>query len=201
MLLALLTATVVSFTQPVSLTCGASATAQTVAVHGPEEMGAVLKVSTEDDHAKDTHLCMADYKLLLSHKSEPAKEIEVLTSDNDWSRKISIEVSGFTSDGKKVLGIFSEAGSAPIQQVFEYSADDDSVQLFDLRKFAAHLTGTRCLINAQILGTTESGGIVLQLSSGKYCGTVSRWQLTSVNGPLQRLPRHAAVRDLYSQKN
>lgn len=201
MLLALLAAGLVTFVQPVSVKCGGSAVAQTQAAHGPEAARAVLKVSTEDDHAKDTHLCMADYKLEITHSSDQPHTAELLSSDNDWGRKVSIELGGFSQDGKTIVGMFDEGGSSPTQQVFEYSTDDESIRLFDLRRLAASLKPEKCLINAQIVGTLNSGAIVVQLRSGKNCVRTSEWLLNSVNGPMQRLPRHASVQPLYSAKN
>lgn len=199
-MLFLLAVGLVAFVQPTSVTCGSSALAQTQLVNGPDGSSAVLKVSTEDDHAKDTHLCMADYKLEVTRKSDPPHATELLSSDNDWGRKISIQMGGFTSDGKRILGMFSEGGASPTQQVFEYNADDESIRLFDLRKLAAGLKPDKCLINVQIVGTLKSGAIVLQMRSGKNCVQTSEWLLNSVNGPIQRLHKNAAVESLYSAK-
>ncbi len=196
-MLFLLAVGLVAFVQPVSVTCGSSAVTQSQSVRGPDASTAVLKVSTEDDHAKDTHLCMADYKLEITHDSDKPRAADLLSSDNDWGRKISIQLGGFSHDGKQVIGMFSEGGSAPIKQVFEYNTDDDSTRLFDLQKFAAGLKPEKCLVNAQILGTLESGAIVIELRSGKNCVRSSQWTLNSTNGPLRRLPRHAAVQELY----
>jgi hypothetical protein len=196
----LLAVGLVAFVQPTSVTCGSSAMTQTQLVNGPDGSSAVLKVSTEDDHAKDTHLCMADYKLEITRKSDHPHAAELLSSDNDWGRKISIQLGGFTSDGKRILGMFSEGGASPTQQVFEYSTDDESIRLFDLRRLAAGLKPDKCLINAQIVGTLKDGAIVLQMRSGKNCVQTSEWLLNSVNGPVQRLHKHAAVEGLYSAK-
>lgn len=197
MLLTLLAAGLVTFVQPVSVACGSSAVAQTQAVRGPDAATAVLKVSTEDDHAKDTHLCMADYKLEITGNSAQPHAAALLASDNDWGRRISIQLGGFSQDGKEILGMFSEGGSSPTQQVFEYSQDDESVRFFDLRKLAANLKPEKCLVNAQIMGTLKSGAVVVQLRSGKNCVRLSEWLLNSVNGPLRHLPRHALVQQLY----
>jgi hypothetical protein len=196
-MLFLLAVGLVAFVQPTSVTCGGSALAQTQLVNGPDGSSAVLKVSTEDDHAKDTHLCMADYKLEVTRKSDPLHAAELLSSDNDWGRKISIQLGGFSSDGKKVLGMFSEGGANPIQQVFEYNTDDDSIRLFDLRKLAAGLKPDKCLINAQIVGTLKSGAIVLEMRSGKNCVQTGEWLLNSVNGTVQRIHKNAPVEALY----
>jgi hypothetical protein len=93
--------------------------------------------------------------------------------------------------------MFSEGSANPVQQVFDYNTDDGNVRSFDLRKLAAHATPTKCLSHAQIVGTVESGGIVIQLKSGKYCENSSRWILNSASGPLQHLSKSASVQDLY----
>lgn len=200
-MLLLLAVGLVAFVQPTSVKCGGSAVAQTQTVNGPDSSTAVLKVSTEDDHAKDTHLCMADYKLEVVHNSDKPHAAQLLSSDNDWGRKISIQLGGFSSDGKKIVGMFSEGGASPTQQVFEYNTEDDSTRLFDLRRLAAGLKPEKCLINAQILGTLHDGAIVIELRSGKDCLHSSDWLLHSVNGPMQRLHNHADVQALYGAKS
>jgi hypothetical protein len=105
-MLFLLAVGLVAFVQPVSVTCGSSAVTQSQAVRGSEAMTAVLKASTEDDHAKDTHLCMADYKLEITRNSDKPHEADLLSSDNDWGREISIQLGGFSHDGKQVIGMF-----------------------------------------------------------------------------------------------
>jgi hypothetical protein len=197
-MLFLLAVGVVAFVQPVSVTCGSSTVTQSQAVRGPEGVTAVLKVSTEDDHAKNTHLCMADYKLAITRNSDKPHETDLLSSDNDWGRKISVQLGGFSHDGKQVIGMFSEGGSAPVKVVFDYNTSDDSTRLFDLRKLAAGLKPEKCLVNAQIMGTLESGAIVIQLRSRKDCVRSSQWSLNSVNGPMHHIPKHAAVLQLYS---
>lgn len=183
---------------PANTTCGNATSVQTPAVVGPTGANAVLKVYSEDDHAKDTHLCMANYRLLIAQHSGEPKDIELLSSDNDWGRKISIQLSGFSQDGTKIFGTFSEAGAAPVQQVFEYNTSDGNVRLFDLPQLAAHSAPAKCIALTQIVGTTEGGAIVLQLRSGKYCANTRRWLLNSVKGPLRPAPKHVEVQELYS---
>jgi hypothetical protein len=197
MLLGIVVAGWLALVQQASLTCSNVATAQTQSVRGPAGTIAVLKVSTEDDHGKNSHLCMADYQLLITRNSDQPQSVDLLSSDDEWGRSLSIQLSGFSHDGKRILGMFSEGSSNPIQQVFDYSSDDGTVQLFDLRKLAAHAAPSKCLSHAQIVGTVESGGIVIQLKSGKYCENSSRWVLNSARGPLRHLSKHASVQDLY----
>jgi hypothetical protein len=197
MLLGIVVAGWLALVQQASLTCSNIATAQTQSVRGPAGTVAVLKVSTEDDHSKNAHLCMADYKLLITRSSDQPESVDLLSSDDEWGRSLSIQLSGFSHDGQRILGMFSEGSANPVQQVFDYNTDDGNVKSFDLRKLAAHATPTKCLSHAQIVGTVESGGIVIQLKSGKYCENSSRWVLNSASGPLQHLSKRASVQDLY----
>jgi hypothetical protein len=184
--------------QQASLTCSNIATAQTQPVRGPAGIVAVLKVSTEDDHSKDSHSCMADYQLVITRdaasKPEPA---ELLLSDSEWGRSLSLQLSGFSHDGKRILGTVAEGGATPMRQVFDYSTDDGLVRSFDLPKLAGHMTTAKCLINTQVIGTSENAAIVIQLRSGKYCAHTSRWLLNSAKGPLRRVPKKAMVLELY----
>lgn len=183
--------------QPAYTNCGNSAVLQSPAVYGPGESKAVLRISAEDDHAKETHLCMADYKLEITHAADQPQTVELMSSDNEWGRKISIGLSGFSADGQKIFGKFSEGGSAPVEQMFEYDTDDGNVRFFELGTLAAHIASPKCIAKAQVIGTTAKGAIAIRMDTGKNCDRWSRWQLSSVRGPLQRLPKHATVQSLY----
>lgn len=201
MLLGIVFAGWLALAQQASLTCSNVATAETKPVPGPGATVAVLKVSTEDDHGRNTHLCMADYKLMITRNSDQPQSVDLLSSDDEWGRSLSIQLSGFSHDGRRILGMFSEGSANPVQQVFDYNTDDGNARSFDLRKLAAHAAPTRCLSRAQIVGTVESGGIVVQLKSGKYCENSSRWILNSDSVPLQHLSKRSSVQDLYSSES
>src|SRR5579864_2361764 len=130
MLLGIVVAGWLELVQQASLTCSNVATAQTQSVRGPAGTIAVLKVSTEDDHGKNSHLCMADYQLLITRNSDQPQSVDLLSSDDEWGRSLCIQLSGFSHDGKRILGMFSEGSSNPIQQVFEYNTDDGLVRSF-----------------------------------------------------------------------
>lgn len=180
-----------------STTCGNSSVSQTQPVHGPSHF-ATLKVSSEDDHAKNTHLCMADYQLLIAARSSDKPQVvELLTSDNDWNRPVSIQLSGFSHDGKRILGMLSEGGANPVKQVFDYNTDDGLVRIFDLMRLAAHRAPAKCLSTAAITGTTDDG-ILIRLNLDKNCTHSSLWILNSESGPLQPLRKHVSVQALYS---
>lgn len=106
--------------QQVSLECVNMGAAQTPPVAGPRGVTAVLEVSTEDDHSKNSHECNAEYRLLTSAAGGAAKPADVITSDGDWGRSLSIHLSGFSDDGKRLFGVLNEGGKYTFTMVFDY---------------------------------------------------------------------------------
>src|SRR5579863_5175565 len=78
-------------------TGAAIASAETQPAHGPSGATAVLKVSTSDDHSKDSHDCNADYKLAVTPSPGGAPvEVDFLASDGDYGRSLSLRLAGFS---------------------------------------------------------------------------------------------------------
>lgn len=187
--------------QHASLKCANTTGIQTQTVHGPNTV-AVLKVSAEDDHSKDSHSCLATYQLLITSASGDApSQVEVLESDSDRDRNISLQLSGFTHDGKRILGMLTEGGPTPMQQIFDYNRDDGTVRLFDVIKLASHVAPAKCLPSTEVVGTVESGAIVARLNTGKNCSNATRWLFNSVYGPIRRAPKHTSVLEFYKATN
>jgi hypothetical protein len=180
-----------------SIECANNFGVQTQAVNGPNRV-AVLKASTEDDHSKNSHSCLATYQLMITPTTGGApSQVEVLESDSDWGRNISLQLGGFTQDGKRILGMLTEGGTTPMQQVFDYNTDDGTVRLFDMLKLGSHVAPSKCLAGAEVVGTVQSGAIMARLNTGKRCSNVSRWLLNSVYGPLRRAPKRASILGFY----
>jgi hypothetical protein len=183
--------------QHASIECANNAGTQTQAVNGPNAV-AVLKVSSEDDRSKNTHSCLATYQLVITPAAggAPAR-VEVLESDSEWGRNISIQLGGFTQDGKRILGMLTEGGTTPMQQVFDYNTEDETVRLFDMLKLASHVAPVKCLASAEVVGTVQSGAIMARLNTGKRCTNATRWLLNSVYGPMRRAPKRASALEFY----
>jgi hypothetical protein len=184
--------------QQASLICANVAATQTQPVRGPAAISAVLQVSSEDDHSKDTHLCMADFSLVIMRPSKEPLVVSLLSSDGEWNRSLSILLSGFSHDGKRIFGVLSEGGAYPTEQLFDYNTINGSVSLLDMRKQMAHHAPTKCPTAAGIIGTTKGGAVVVQLTSEGHCQPGGRWLFNSAKGRLQRLARGTSVIDLYS---
>jgi hypothetical protein len=175
MLLTRLLSAMLATAPPVSMNCadgGASLAAiQTQTVRGPSGMAAILRVSSSDDHSKNDHLCAAEYRLLVtrSEKSDPLA-VDLLTSDDDYGRSLTLLLDRFSHDGKRIFGVFFEGGKHPAATLFDYNTSNGKVQLVDLRKQFGQTLNAKCNTTFEVIGTTEAGAIVLELGSPQRCG-------------------------------
>ena len=174
------------------------AATETQAARGPDGAAAVLKVSTADDHSKNSHDCNADYKLVVT----PAKggapvETDLLASDGDYGRTLSLRLAGFSQDGKRVLGILAESGKYPTTLVFDYHEDGGPVQIVDLKMQFARVAAPGCIQTLEVIGTTASGEIVVESNSEKACGSSRRWLADAAGGKAKPLPPSAAFLGLF----
>src|ERR1700752_644621 len=193
-------------TQQASMDCadtGAqTATAQTQPVRGPGGASVVLKVSSTDDHSKNSHECWADYQLLVTPAQGGSPvTVDLDSSDGDWGRSLSLNLAGFSNDGQHVLGILAEGGKYSIALLLDYNTGSVQVQLVDLKMQFARIMPARCSESLDVAGTTQGGAIVLQQTSDKPCGTNRRWQLApAASKPPQPLPAGASILPLYDSK-
>ncbi|HEV2387967.1 MAG TPA: hypothetical protein VGS20_12015 [Candidatus Acidoferrales bacterium] len=165
------------------------ATARTQPAGGPGGLTAVLEVTSSDDYSKHSHQCTAQYRLaIVSAASAGPQVIDLLTSDADYGRSLSLSLGGFSKDGKRVLGVLSEGGKDPFTTLFDYHAGDGSVQLVDLAKPFRGVLAAGCSPRYDAIGATSSGAIVLELHSPKPCSSNGRWLLDSAGGKPRRPP-------------
>jgi len=203
MLLAILLAAPLLPSQQASMRCvdrGSDiAATQTQPLRGPGGVVTVLKVSSADDHSKNTHLCNADYVLLITPAdASAARAVDLLNTDADWDRILSLRLDGFEHNGKRVFGVLTERGKHPSTMLFDYDTADDKVQLIDLRKQFAHVATARCNATFDVVGTTETGAIVVELNSATPCAANGRWLLNPTGSSVHRLPQGASVQSLFT---
>jgi hypothetical protein len=179
-----------------------TATTETQSVRGPGGASAVLKVSSSDDHSKNSHECWADYQLLVTPASgRPPVTVDIDASDGDWGRSLSLRLAGFSNDGQHVLGILAEGGKYSLAFLFDYNTGSGQVQLVDLKMPFAHILAASCRQTLIVIGMTKAGGIVLESSSEKVCGPARQWVLDpAATKPAQPLPVGALVLPLYDPK-
>jgi hypothetical protein len=184
--------------QQASMDCAnlVTSTTQTQLLRGPAGMNAVLKVSSEDDHAKDSHQCMARYELIVVPAAGRAAVVaDITSSDGDWGRRLSIQLDGFSRDGKRVFGILGE-----VAMLFDYDTTDRRVELIYLPKPFRPAMAAKCRTTFAVTGTTETGAIVLEQDPRKQCGANYRWMVDPATRRLQRLPQGKSIVNLYKYK-
>jgi hypothetical protein len=179
-----------------------TATTQTQPVRGPGGVSAVLKVSTEDDHSKNSHECNADYLLLVTPaKGGAPSVVDIDTVDGSWGRTLSPRLDGFSQDGKHIFGIIAEGGKWPLALLFDYdTTSEGSPQLIDLNMQFARTLPPTCISKFGVIGTAEAGGIVLELNSTEPCGTARRWIVFASGGKPRPLSTGVSIVDLYESK-
>ena len=178
------------------------AATETPEVRGPRGATAVLKVSSADDHSKNSHDCMADYNLVVTPATGSAPvEIDFLASDGDYGRTLSLRLAGFSQDGKRVLGILAEGGKYPTMLLFDYHEGGGPVQIVDLKMKFARVAPPGCIQTLEVIGTTASGAIVVESNLEKACGARRRWLVDAAGSKAQPLPPSSAILGLYELKD
>jgi hypothetical protein len=191
--LLLLSASLLS-AQEVSMECANLTHVQTPAMRGPAGVAVALKISSADDHAKDTHDCMAEYELLVTPANGRAARIEKINiSDAEWGRSLSGRLDGFSRDGKRVFGIITEGGKYAWSMVFAYDSASGNVDLVDLKDERQRLESTGCGTTFGVLGTTESQAIVVEPHTTDACRTRHRWLVDLKTGNFQELAAGSAI--------
>ena len=174
---------------------------ETQPVRGPGGATAVLKVTTADDHSKNSHDCNADYKLVFTGAAGAAPvEVDVIESDAEYGRSLSLQLAGFSEDGKHVFGILSEGGKYTTTFLFDYHAGDAQAQIVDLKMQFARVAPPGCVQTLAVIGTTKSGAIVVESNSDKACGARRRWFVDPTGSKAQPLSPGASILRLYESK-
>lgn len=179
--------------------CANPAAAQTQAVTGPRGVSAVLRVETEDDHSKDSHECMADYELEIANGGD-GRTADILSSDDEYGRRVTMRLDGFSQDGRRVIGILSESGKDATTALFDYHIDGGEARLVDLSKMFLPTIREQCSRGFDAVGTTADGVIVVELAASKECGAGGRWAVDTDGSEPKKLSGHAKVTPFYGAK-
>ena len=171
------------------------ANAQTQPLHGPGGASVILRISSSDDHSKESHECMAHYQLVISPANGSESEVDLNASDGDYGRRLSAHVDGFSEDGKLILGVLDE-GPDPLTLLFVYESTSQPVKLIDLREAFASLLPKSCPASFRVAGTRGPREIVLSLGPGN-CASGGNWILNLDNNHVSRLSDGTSFQKLY----
>jgi hypothetical protein len=180
--------------------CSNVADIETRPMTGPGGVVAVLRVHSEDDHAKDSHECMAEYHLHITgpagHEEAPDTGYGFYNSRGEWGRRLSAHLDGFSNDGQHIFGVISEGGNASSVTVFDFRRGGAHVEIF-VREGWSHLRAVKCGTSFAVAGTTKAGEIVLEPNTANQCRIEHRWILDGAGG-LRAATKNDSVVPLYS---
>lgn len=190
----------IQFAYGQSIDCSNVANTETRSKIGPGGVVAVLMVNTHDDHAKDSHQCMAEYHLHVTlpdgHEEAPDTGYGFTNSIAEWGRRLSVHLDGFSNDGQHIFGVISEGGKYSFVQVFDFKRGGPNV-IVGVQQGLTHLKAVKCGTSFAVAGTTHSGEIVLEPNTANQCRIDHRWVLDRA-GKLRDATKNDSLLPLYS---
>ena len=183
-----------------SVDCSNVADTETRSRTGQGGVVAVLRVNTHDDHMKDSHQCMAEYHLHITlpdgHEEATDTGYGFTNSIDEWGRRISVHLDGFSNDGQHVFGVISEGGKYASVQVFDFKRGGPHVEIA-VQQGLSHLKAVRCGTSFAVAGTTDAGEIVLEPNTTNQCRIDHHWVLDRA-GKLRDATKNDSFLPLYS---
>jgi hypothetical protein len=160
--------------------------AQTAPLRSAAGLTVVLKMHSEDDHGKNTHLCETSYSLQIS-KAEDAAAAPINTSgtvrdlrvsaDDDWDRPVTFRIDGFSQDGYRAFIFISEGRYPAWIEAMEYDMRSGSTfRDISLDRHFTRRLSSACASTLHISGTTLTG-LILASSAKQGCTRTESWQL------------------------
>jgi hypothetical protein len=181
--------------QDAAMECANLTTVQTPPLRLPAGGTIVLKISSADDRAKDSHECMADYQLIVTASGKAPRTIPVESSDARWSRSLSAHLDGISADRKRVFGILTEGGEFAYSQLFSYDLVSGKVTTSELIYDRELLAPAGCSNGLTVLGMTDEGVVVVE-PRDPACAAGHRWMVDGSTGRLEPLRANRAWRHL-----
>jgi hypothetical protein len=163
---------------PGVLTCGVR-DAQTVPLRSRAGFTAMLKMHSEDDHSKNSHLCEADYALQLSRPAGSANPpFEFYGGDDDWDRPITFRIDGFSQDGHDVFVVILDGAYPGSVYTMDYDMSSGSIARdVSLDRHFTRRLSRACAATLHIAGTS-AGLMVLGSTAKDGCRRAELWQLS-----------------------
>jgi hypothetical protein len=161
---------------PGGLTCGVR-DAQTAPLRSSAGFTAMLKMHSEDDHSKNSHLCEADYSLQISRPDGSANPpFGFFGDDDDWERPIAFRIDGSSRDGHHVFVVILDTAYPGSIYMMDYDMSLGSIsrEVSLDRHFTRHLSRA-CAATLHIAGISPKGLMVLGSSAKDGCHT-RPWQ-------------------------
>jgi len=177
-------------------------TAESRSRTGPGGVIATLVVHSEDDHSKNSHDCLAIYKLRITlpdgrdGAAELMPSMGFFSSDAGWGRRLSVHLDGFSADGRHIFGVISEAGKYSFVTVFDFNRDGPSTEI-QVQNGLSRLREANCGTSFAVAGTTDRGELVLEPNTTNPCRKDHRWLLDKT-GQLRAMASNSTLVTLYN---
>jgi hypothetical protein len=168
-----------------AVVCENNLDAQTEPLRSVAGFTVILRMHSEDDHMKNSHLCESDYSF--SGTDPDGKPIGPGSTqsgfdsiDEAWGRSIVFGIECFTSDGNRVVAIISEGSDPAVFEVVVYDLRVNlSAEIFDLpRRFIRRL-GPECAATLHVSGTVSKDSIVLATAANDRCTHARSWRISA----------------------
>lgn len=163
----------------VSVICGVR-DAQTPELRGSAGFTAILRMHSEDAHAKNSHDCAADYTLqAIRPDGAVLAPFSLGYSIDAWNRPIALRIEGFTPDGHTVFAFISEGKHPQSIEVvqFDMNTGRKLKEIFLDSHFTRRLSPA-CAATLHIVGLSPAALMVLGSSPKDGCEASRLWELT-----------------------
>jgi hypothetical protein len=139
----------------------------------------MLKMHSEDDHSKNSHLCEADYSLQISRPDGSANPpLNFFGGDDDWDRPIAFRIDGFSRDGHHVFVVILDGAYPDSIYTMDYDMRSGSrSREASLDRHFTRRLSRACAATLHIAGISPKGLMVLGSSAKDGCPRGELWQL------------------------
>jgi hypothetical protein len=160
------------------LTCGVR-DAQTAPLRSGAGFRAVLKMHSEDDHSKNSHLCETRYSLQISRPDGSANpSFDFFGGDDHWDRPIAFRIDGFSPEGHHVFVVILDGAYPGSIYTMDYDMSSSSISKeVSLDRHFTRRLSRACAATLHIAGISPKGLMVLGSSAKDGCPRAELWQL------------------------
>lgn len=144
-------------------------------MHSSTGFAAAVALHSEDDHGKNTHLCLSQYDLIFSGPAgTPNRRDNIDNSDDAWGRPISFQIAGFARKGTQVAVVITEGRLPTNVEIILYDMTSSSAQSsYVPSRFITHL-GNACSKTLHLSGSLD-GFPVISTSVTSTCAQAKSW--------------------------
>ena len=175
-----------------SAECGNLVDAQTDARRSKQGTTVVLKMHAEDDHTKDSHMCMSNYSFAVTRPDGSSIRQLITSVDNSYGRALKFWIDGFANAGQRVIATIVD----PTYTIIDYDLRTGKILELDIAPSFLNSVDNACRDTVRVSGVSR-GGYVVVSTGGPGCGPVKRWRVEPglLVGGIQQRAKLEPLRD------